>query len=51
MLNYPKSYEMLAEEELEYTSGGGDVDFMLALATEKSRMPGKVPAGCRPCKA
>ena len=32
MLNYPKSYEMLAEEELEYTSGGGDVDFMLALA-------------------
>lgn len=32
MLNYPKSYEMLAEEELEYTSGGSDVDFMLVLA-------------------
>lgn len=32
MLNYPKSYEMLAAEELQYTSGGGDVDFMLALA-------------------
>ena len=32
MLNYPKSYDMLAEEELEYTSGGSDVDFMLALA-------------------
>ena len=32
MLQYPKEYNLLNEEELEYTGGGSDVDFMLALA-------------------
>ena len=32
MLQYPKEYNLLNEEELEYTGGGSDADFMLALA-------------------
>ena len=32
MLRYPKEYNLLNEEELEYTGGGSDADFMLALA-------------------
>lgn len=32
MLQYPKEYNLLNEEELEYTGGGSDTDFMLALA-------------------
>ena len=32
MLQYPKAYNFLNEEELEYTTGGSDADFMLALA-------------------
>lgn len=29
MLQYPKEYNLLNEEELEYTGGGSDADFML----------------------
>ena len=32
MLQCPKEYNLLNEEELEYTGGGSDADFMLALA-------------------
>ena len=32
MLNYPETYQALTEKEMEYTSGGSDADFMLALA-------------------
>ena len=47
MINYPKNYAPLAEEEMEYTSGGLSINWMalgstvMGLATSMQSLPWK----------
>ena len=35
MINYPKNYAPLAEEEMEYTSGGLSINWMALVTWDK----------------